>query len=820
MKKRMMFFLVLTLLLGMAQPALAAETAATMQLSVTEGTVKVSNASGRSLTLRDNMRLYSGYQVETSAKSYAWINLDDTKLVKLDASTKVEIRKSGKKLEVLLKSGSMYGDVSKPLESDETLNIRTSTAIVGIRGTKFSVAQVKLEEPAPGETAVAQWTTQVQVYEGAVDVTARRETPETATVAAGRQLQVNPDSGQTETFTHSELSSGHIAGYAAVELVKTPETLNDLNMDITQEAAQRLLEQNQRDAERRQAETVKTGLETTADPNVVWSGGSTSAPSGGGGSTSNPDPIPTPDPVCAVIFNPNGGTGGGTVLTNTAGKLAGIVPTVERSGYAFVGWNTVADGSGDAIDPASHIFMADAALYAQWTAIPACTVTFDPNGGSWGGDTASKTVAANADGLLASSVSDPARGGYAFDGWYTAPSGGTKADLTAAFTADTVFYAQWTPVYTITFDPNGGSWGGDTASKAVAANTDGLLASSVSDPARGGYVFDGWYTAPSGGTKADLTAAFTADTILYAQWLSATVQVDRELSADGSQEAAQQKIQDMLNNPAYTKVTVELTPYGEDAGQVSYLYLKGGFTVPEGKELEMNCYFQVGSNDSFSGSSQEPDGRPLAAGELTVNGTLTVNNGMSLCTSTDKGVSTITIGSTGTLADHSSWTNEINGNVDNSGTLRIAAGGWQLSGHTTFTNSGTVENQGTVSNLDCAFTNRGTFHSNGAFTNGSTFTNEAGGTFSLNGTLTNNNAGTFTNGGTFTALTGAVIINEGTISNEGILVIGCAAANFTNSGAITNNGTYYGPALTGGTIGGANAGQVTDGNSEQGETIP
>lgn len=65
MKKKNVFSMLLVwlLLLGMMQPALAADTAATMQLSSTEGTVTVSNASGRDVSLRDNMRLYSGYQI-------------------------------------------------------------------------------------------------------------------------------------------------------------------------------------------------------------------------------------------------------------------------------------------------------------------------------------------------------------------------------------------------------------------------------------------------------------------------------------------------------------------------------------------------------------------------------------------------------------------------------------------------------------------------------------------------------------------------------------------------------------------------------------
>ena len=131
-------------LLALALPAAASSTAATMQLVKTEGTLSVSNASGRGLSVMDNMRLYNGYSVETKASSYAWVKLDGSKLAKLDAASKVEIRKSGSKLEILAKSGNIFFNVSEPLTGSETLNIRTSTAIVGIRGTSGWVNAVEL----------------------------------------------------------------------------------------------------------------------------------------------------------------------------------------------------------------------------------------------------------------------------------------------------------------------------------------------------------------------------------------------------------------------------------------------------------------------------------------------------------------------------------------------------------------------------------------------------------------------------------------------------------------------------------------------------
>lgn len=135
--KPLALLLALALWLTMAAPALAAENAiaSSIQLSKTEGTVSATNSAGRSISLIKNLRLFSGYHVLTKADSYAWLNLDSAKLLKVDASSETEVRKSGKKLEVLLCSGNLFFNVTEPLDDDETLNIRTSTTLTGVRGT-------------------------------------------------------------------------------------------------------------------------------------------------------------------------------------------------------------------------------------------------------------------------------------------------------------------------------------------------------------------------------------------------------------------------------------------------------------------------------------------------------------------------------------------------------------------------------------------------------------------------------------------------------------------------------------------------------------
>lgn len=126
------FFLALALLLTACG---GENTAATMHLVKAEGMVRVGNAEGKNVKISENLGLYSGYEVNTLAESYGWITLDDVKLAKMDALSDVEIRKKDKLLELYVRSGGLFFNVTEPLAEDEIMNIRTSTMAVGIRGT-------------------------------------------------------------------------------------------------------------------------------------------------------------------------------------------------------------------------------------------------------------------------------------------------------------------------------------------------------------------------------------------------------------------------------------------------------------------------------------------------------------------------------------------------------------------------------------------------------------------------------------------------------------------------------------------------------------
>ena len=99
MKKFLTFLLTLAMVVSMLPAAAFAanNTATTMRLAKTQGTVAVTNATGNKVTQTGNMKLYNGYKIKTGAKSYAWISLDNTKAAKLDANSVASVQKSGQK---------------------------------------------------------------------------------------------------------------------------------------------------------------------------------------------------------------------------------------------------------------------------------------------------------------------------------------------------------------------------------------------------------------------------------------------------------------------------------------------------------------------------------------------------------------------------------------------------------------------------------------------------------------------------------------------------------------------------------------------------
>jgi uncharacterized repeat protein (TIGR02543 family) len=196
-------------------------------------------------------------------------------------------------------------------------------------------------------------------------------------------------------------------------------------------------------------------------------------------------------------------------ITAAAGTLVPKPGDPLREGYSFQGWYDAAGGGTLYAWP--HTLNADVTMYAQWrenTAPPPTehTLAFDSRGGS-----AVDPVTAAA-GTPVARPGDPARTGYAFQGWYDAADGGTLYDWPHALTGDVTMYAHWQKTHTLTFDSHGGS------AVQPVSSYEGTAVETPADPARENHTFTGWFSSAEGGTKYPWPHILNTDLTMHAQW--------------------------------------------------------------------------------------------------------------------------------------------------------------------------------------------------------------------------------------------------------------------------------------------------------------
>lgn len=215
--------------------------AATMRLAKVQGIVGVSDDRDEEIEIMENLGLYDGYRVGTREESYAWINLDSVKLTKMDEDSEIGITKLGRKLAIDVLSGSLFFHITEPLAEDETLDIRTSTMSIGIRGT-------------------CGWVTDgmVCLLEGSVTVTAGEQA---VTISAGERA-VLTQGGMLEVKT---FGAGEIPDFVLKEVADDAQLLSAVSGGGTSEDS----EGAAGEAEPEGAATGETGSDAAAESGAV-----------------------------------------------------------------------------------------------------------------------------------------------------------------------------------------------------------------------------------------------------------------------------------------------------------------------------------------------------------------------------------------------------------------------------------------------------------------------------------------------------------------------------------------------------------------------
>ncbi len=207
-----------------------------------------------------------------------------------------------------------------------------------------------------------------------------------------------------------------------------------------------------------------------------------------------------------VTYNGNGADEGVETTQYIVAGQYGLIngDLFRRSGYAFNGWNTESDGSGDSYNAWERYDVDGGAaggelvLYAQWTS--GINIEFNGNGAT-SGVMQTQTISLGQSEALKPNLFS--KEGYEFLNWNTESDGSGQSynnaqDYTApqgATTGDTIMlYAQWGPLYTISYDGNGGY-------REMEVVNDGTLEGRTTtlyapNYARDDYGFAGWSTEP------------------------------------------------------------------------------------------------------------------------------------------------------------------------------------------------------------------------------------------------------------------------------------------------------------------------------------
>ena len=279
-----------------------------------------------------------------------------------------------------------------------------------------------------------------------------------------------------------------------------------------------------------------------------------------------------------VTFNTDGGT------TVTAQEVEPGTPITEpspaptKSGYKFLGWYSNQQLT-TTYDFSAGVYQ-NLTIYAKWN--PLYTITFS------GADVPSQSVEK---GEKVEKPADPVSSeGSLFAGWYINDTYTAEFDFDSKIYENKTIYAKWIDSWTVTF-----SGASDIQPVTVKPNKKVTKPANPAD--QNNKTFDNWYADAAFTTLFDFDTPITADTTVYAKWLTTfTVSFD---SVGGSEVAPVKVVQGKTltkpadptrgsrpfdgwyTNSAYTEAFDFATAITRD----TTLYAK--WAIPEGVELPL-----------------------------------------------------------------------------------------------------------------------------------------------------------------------------------------------------------------------------------------
>ena len=317
-----------------------------------------------------------------------------------------------------------------------------------------------------------------------------------------------------------------------------------------------------------------------------------------------------------VVFDPNTGSGNMENQEFTYGQEQKLnANQFTKEGYTSKGWNTQANGAGQAYaDLASVSNLAtegQVTLYAQWQANN-YAVIFDKNAASATGSMENQEF--TYDQQQALTTNSYTNAGYTFKGWATSQNGDVVytdgqqvSNLTTQANGQVTLYAVWQAnKYQVVFDPNTGS--GNMENQEFTYGQEQKL--NANQFTKEGYTSKGWNTQANGAGQAyaDLASvsnlATEGQVTLYAQWQANNYTV--KFDANGGQGKMQDqqfeydKAQKLSEN-AFTKENYTFAGWATSQnGDVVYTDAKEVKNLTTANNGEVTLYAVWTENDSYN----------------------------------------------------------------------------------------------------------------------------------------------------------------------------------------------------------------------------
>ncbi|MDD3187314.1 MAG: glycine-rich protein [Bacilli bacterium] len=184
-----------------------------------------------------------------------------------------------------------------------------------------------------------------------------------------------------------------------------------------------------------------------------------------------------------------------------------------KIGYTFTGWTI--EGPDGSIDGTTFTMGSDEATLTANYINATFTLTINPNGGVWDTYTDIQTYSKIYE--SETTINNPTRTGYTFNGWTVSGSGSSISETTFTMgNEDASLTANWAiNTYTLTINANGGSWSGTTPQTLNYQAT-----STINNPTRTSYTFLGWTVSGAGSSISGTTFTMGyANATLTANWV-------------------------------------------------------------------------------------------------------------------------------------------------------------------------------------------------------------------------------------------------------------------------------------------------------------